>query len=257
MEKELEVSDIFIYPVKSLPAIECDHAFFDRRGLWNDRVFALYDSNGDMMTRRNTKGMADFELKLDGAEKLQLYSRITRSAVEVDLVSTGIARDVCIWNRVESGYVADRTVNEFFSDHFSSDVQMYFINKRQAFSSFHDDSPILICNRSSAGFLSSRYEVSIDIRRFRPNIVVEGNEYFEEAAWKSLNMDGVVLEPVKLCSRCIIINQDPDTAIVDLNVLKMLMPYTGVQNKIKFGLYVRPSGAGHIGKGEQIKIQAD
>lgn len=257
MEKEISVSGIFVYPVKSLPAIECERASFDQHGLKNDRVFALYDHNGDMMTRRNTKGMADFELKLNGTEKLRLYSRITRSAVEVELAPMDSMRDLGVWNRTESGSLVDREVNEFLCDHFSSGVRMYFINRKQTFSSFHDDSPILVCNRTSAGFLSSQYAVSIDIRRFRPNIVVEGNEYFEEAAWKILNMDGVELKPVKLCSRCIIINQDPDTAVADLNVLKMLKPYTGVMNKIKFGLYVRPCGAGQIGRGGRIKVQGD
>ena len=48
----LTVSQLFIYPIKSLGGIELSSAEVDKRGLKNDRRWMLVDNNNQFMTQR-------------------------------------------------------------------------------------------------------------------------------------------------------------------------------------------------------------
>jgi hypothetical protein len=89
----------------------------------------------------------------------------------------------------------------------------------------------------------------LDIRRFRPNIVVETkrNEPFEEDGWvgKTLafgqEMDGPAVSVTLRDMRCVMVNLDPETARQDPAVLKSVVRLN--QNKAGvYGTVVRTGG---------------
>ncbi|MGB4905409.1 MAG: MOSC N-terminal beta barrel domain-containing protein [Saprospiraceae bacterium] len=237
----MEVLSLYIYPIKSLPAIKINHSVVDKDGLQFDRIFALYDAQGIMQTRRICKGLADYLLELKG-NTLMIYSKVLEKSINIKCYGEGHESiPLNVWDRVEEGFADKESINQFFSDHHGKKLHLYLIKKSfSGFSSFHDDSPILICNETSIAYLESKTDVKIDIMRFRPNIVVSSKNPFDEGIWKRLRINGCEYNSVKLCSRCIVVNQDPSTSKTDLNVLQLMEPYTKSSFKIKFGLYLNP-----------------
>ena len=51
----------------------------------------------------------------------------------------------------------------------------------------------------------------MSMRRFRPNLVVTGATPWAEDRWRRLTVGGVQLVGLKLCSRCSMTTNDPDT----------------------------------------------
>ena len=67
--------------------------------------------------------------------------------------------------------------------------------------------------------------IPYDIRRFRPNIVIDGVEAFEEEKWQNLRIGNTEFKMLDGCSRCILTTRDPDTGEPhpDKQPMKVLM----------------------------------
>src|SRR5688572_10435436 len=66
--KELQLSEIWIYPVKSLGGIRLTKAKVMEKGLLHDRRWMLVDENGVFMTQRVHPQMALFKISIHGDE---------------------------------------------------------------------------------------------------------------------------------------------------------------------------------------------
>ena len=51
----------------------------------------------------------------------------------------------------------------------------------------------------------------LDMRRFRPNLVVDGTEPFAEDGWQRVRIGEIVLRRTELGDRCAVTLVDPDT----------------------------------------------
>jgi len=81
-----------------------------------------------------------------------------------------------------------------------------------------DDRPILITTDGAIDALG------VDLRRLRPNIVIEGADGLEETEWvgRRLRLGGVELDVVDQCVRCVMTTIDPDSLEVDPDVLRTI-----------------------------------
>jgi uncharacterized protein YcbX len=91
--------------------------------------------------------------------------------------------------------------------------------------SFADGFPLLICNAASLAHLNTRMPSPIGMERFRPNIVLEGLEPFEEDRISELRFDTVTLRLVKPCTRCVITSTDQLTGEPSTNPLPILRAF--------------------------------
>ena len=87
-----------------------------------------------------------------------------------------------------------------------------------------DDAPLSLITTSTLRALEEASERALDVRRFRPNIVVEtpDGKPFGEDAWlgKAVHFGSAAMNVRMKDVRCGMINLDPDTAAVDPAVLK-------------------------------------
>ena len=81
--------------------------------------------------------------------------------------------------------------------------------------SFADCFPVLLIGRSSLDELSGRLGEPTSMRRFRPNLVVEGARPFAEDHWWRLRIGEVEFEGAENCERCTFPTIDPDTGTKD------------------------------------------
>jgi len=127
--------------------------------------------------------------------------------------------------------------------------------------SLADGFPLLITNQASLRKLQQKLpeEAHIDMARFRANIVLEGDEAFEEDVIYELKIGDVVLEMVKPCARCVMItinqrtgeaaNQEPLATLAKLRRGKA----DGLQG-VFFGQNAIPRALGRIKVGDPVEI---
>src|SRR5687767_1694620 len=91
----MNLSEINIYPVKSLKGISLESAIVEERGLQFDRRWMLVDENKQFITQREVPRMATVKLEVDGDG---MKASRNGSSIEVPLdPSTGETAYVQVW----------------------------------------------------------------------------------------------------------------------------------------------------------------
>ena len=80
---------------------------------------------------------------------------------------------------------------------------------------FADGFPMLVLSKASLSDLNRRLTTALPMNRFRPNIVLESVEAYDEDRIDELRADGVRLKLVKACTRCRITATNQDSAEVE------------------------------------------
>jgi hypothetical protein len=120
--------------------------------------------------------------------------------------------------------------------------------------SFADGFPLLIITDASIRELAARAGIEVDARRFRPNVVVSGAAPFAEDRWRVLEVGGVTVDLVKPCSRCPMVNVDPDSAEVGPEPLRSLATYRRTDLGVIVGQNAVHRGPGRIRVGHPVRI---
>jgi uncharacterized protein YcbX len=106
-----------------------------------------------------------------------------------------------------------------------------WLHGHAAHTEFADGFPLLVTTASSMAGLNARLHAAgaapVDMRRFRPNLVLSGFDPHAEDRMQTLALDGeaVRLAPVKPCTRCPMPDVDPDTAQTGHAVRSALKAY--------------------------------
>lgn len=124
---------------------------------------------------------------------------------------------------------------------------------------FQDFSPFNITVQASLDELNTRLDKTIDIRQFRPNILVEGCPAWDEDNWGKIFIgEDTCLTILKPCDRCVLINVSAETGEKDPDQqpLKKLKEYRVqadlIANKPLFGLQLTLEYGGNIKVGDQV-----
>jgi hypothetical protein len=123
----------------------------------------------------------------------------------------------------------------------------------EALNQFNDGFAVLVLGQASLDALNARLQAqghaAVDVRRFRPNIVLEGLEAHDEDRVGPLQIDTgegpALLTPVKPCPRCPIPNIDPVTAKSSPEVGDTLQSYrqdARLNGAVTFGMNAIVSG---------------
>ena len=228
----IQVTDIYIYPVKSLKGISLKEAKTGLRGFKYDRVWMITDSDYQFLTQRQIEAMATITVSI--TQDLLLLQSLTGNELKINLnakkeqsVQVSVWDDICDaydegddasnWLTNELGFWQGKTLRlvRFCSDR-KRPVPTKYLHGREAESSFSDQFPYLITTWDSLKKLNEglrengKQEVTMD--RFRPNIVVSDIASIEnQTSLDLISQDGNYEFGLrKPCKRCKIttINQD-------------------------------------------------
>jgi uncharacterized protein YcbX len=121
---------------------------------------------------------------------------------------------------------------------------------------FADGFPFLVTNTASLAELNTRLAAPVEMRRFRPNIVVEGAEAWDEDHWQSLSIGDNHLSIVKPCSRCVMTTVDPAKGQKDAasQPLRTLSGYRRTQEGVIFGQNAIHESPGIIRVGDPVSV---
>jgi uncharacterized protein YcbX len=263
-----KISALYIYPIKSCGGISVTQATMERRGLKFDRRFMLVDASGRFVTQRQRPQMALLSTAI-AADDLIVRRRdgeVLRLPLQPEF-SASIR--VKVWRSELEAGVADRAVNEWFSEYLGSAVRLVYMSDahRRAVSrqratqpddevSFADGAPVLLTSEGSLAALNARLDTPVSMRRFRPNVVVDCNLAFAEDTWRRIRIADTVLEPAWACARCTIPTIDPDTGLADPHgePLRTLREFRREAAGIMFGQNVLVRGTGTLRIGDTLDV---
>jgi uncharacterized protein YcbX len=259
------VTNLYIYPIKSLGGIEISVVNVTSRGLEFDRRWMLVDEHNQFLTQRNFPRLAQLRTSIQDKDLLvQDLSEPSRS-VRFPLVPVGGETiRVTVWDDDCDAWDVDGSVNVWFSRILERNVKLVFmpdeslrpVDPRYAvkndITSFSDAYPILLIGQSSLDDLNARLESPVPMARFRPNIVFSGGAPYAEDDMHRFSINGIDFHGVKLCARCVMTTIDQDKAVAGKEPLRTLSQYRTIDNKVMFGQNVLVGGAGSINVGDVI-----
>ncbi|MBS3804223.1 MAG: MOSC domain-containing protein [Oleiphilaceae bacterium] len=261
----MQIQSLFCYPVKSLPGIQVDRLMLDDFGPQGDRRWMITDPLGRFITQRTHPELARVAVDLDAV-----------GAVSIDVPLQGVftlrvgheGRNVTIWDDWIGATRADPGPAEALSRFLDTPVDLVYMPsetfrpvdrvwvKERRRVSFADGFPFLVVNQASAEELGGRLGRPVDMRRFRPNIVVSGAKAWAEDGWSGLVTGNVRLDLVKPCSRCVMTTVDPEQGIndPDQQPLRMLATYRNRVSGIMFGKNGVHTGEGPLRVGDSVSL---
>lgn len=265
------ISEINIYPVKSLAGITLNEAVVERRGLRYDRRWMLVDANDQFFTQREFPKMATLMPEIT-SEGLQINAGGEKLLVPYELETKETVR-VKVWRSVCRAKVYDDSINEFFRDVLGTEcklvlmpeeterkVNYFYAVHKDDHVSFADGYPFLLIGENSLADLNARLDKPVPMNRFRPNFVVSGADAFAEDGWKRVRIGETVFHIVKPCARCVMTTIDQTggvrTGVEPLKTLSTFrIPKRSIKKKILFGqnLIAEKAGAS-VRVGDEIEI---
>lgn len=307
-----EVVELRIYPIKSCRGIKVDSTTLTRQGLDLDRrwMFAKNQTDKDLdftgltfVTIRNKKQMTLIDTALsDDSGELTISIHNTDKTVTIPcrpttewLEANTKLETVNIWNGLTDGYVYSDAINSIFTDFFEEKVALVYKGPtpriargngdkqflgREETVNFPDVLPVQIASRASLQELNARLqekgEDALTIERFRPNIIIRGDEPWSEDSWKTVRINGSESGPLvgaltrangaaldidvaARCARCQVPNVDPDTAEKHKKEpWTTLMSYRrvdeGITFKPCFGMLCCPRNEGVVKVGMRFEV---
>jgi len=257
----LELTSLYLYPLKSAAALACDALEIEPRGAAHDRRWMLVDAQGKFVTGRQIGALVRLRAVPDG-DGLQLDydgAQFTVAPPAADAPRI----DVTIWKSTTSAVLAAAPAQVFVQQLFGPGVRLVYMDAASrrpvdpAYSrpgdevSFADGYPLLLLSRASLADLSARVGESLDVRRFRPNLVVDGCPAYAEDEWRQVRLGGIDFDVAKPCTRCVFTTVDPDSGERHAagEPLATLKAYRQVANGVRFGVNLIPRSYGTLRRG--------
>lgn len=260
------ISEIFIYPVKSLGGISVKEAEVTDRGLKYDRRWMLVDSNGKFLTQRTHPQMALIKVDLS---KDTLFFRNIKNTDQFSVglnETTGKKIDSVVWDDKVELFRVNTIADEWFSQALNIKCKLVFmpeeskrlVDKTYAanneITSLSDGYPFLIIGQVSLDDLNSKLHSKIPMNRFRPNFVFTGGVPFEEDEMKKFTIRDLTFYGVKPSGRCVVTTIDQNTAQKSDEPLRTLSSYRTSGSKVNFGMNLLHEGSGTLVVGDEIII---
>jgi uncharacterized protein len=263
----LRVSQLFIYPIKSLGGISLSSTTVTDRGFQYDRQWMLVDTNNRFLSQREIPAMALLQVALEAGHLRIYHKQNIHLAISVPINSPSSEKvTVTIWDEKCIAQCVSNEADAWFSKMLSfscrlvylPDDSYVYVDKEYAsnneITSLSDGYPFLMAGQSSLDDLNARLAEPLPINRFRPNIVFVGGEPYEEDFLAHFIINGVNFYGVKLCGRCVITSINQDNFTKSKEPLKTLATYRMRNNKIYFGQNLLHKGRGIINVGDKIEV---
>jgi uncharacterized protein len=276
------ITALTLYPIKSCAGISLQVAMVTRTGLSyasiHDREWMVVDQHGQFLTQREHPRMALIRPSL-GDGHLVLHAEdvapLTIPLLPPDALRGSV--QVQVWDDVLQACDEGEASAAWLSDvigmtcrlvRFAPTASRVANNKwtagKDVPTRFSDGYPLLLISEASLADLNlkllARDQRAVPMNRFRPNIVIDGVEAFEEDYAESLtslheenegNDNQVIrLTPLKPCPRCPMPAVDQMTGEVGPNPVDTLQSYRSnalMEGAVTFGMNVMLSqGEGQL-----------
>lgn len=262
-----KVVSIWRYPVKSMIGEELNSSYVTERGLIGDRVYALIDQQTGKVASAKNPGkwgkLFDFHAAFidspqtaenippvritlpDGSQIFSNHGEIDRTLSKV------LSREV----RVMNSSLEKPSYEEYWPDIEGLAQRETVTDEAMPPQTFFDIAVIHLLTTSTIDRLRELYpEGRFEVRRFRPNIVVESaseEKDFIENSWVNMKLrigEEIELKVIGPCTRCVMTTLPQGDLPKDLGILRAVAKY----NQVHAGVYASVHRGGTIHRGDNI-----
>lgn len=276
------LSAIHLYPIKSCAGIALRCATLTRHGVMSgavrDREWMVVDANGQFLTQRehprmalivprlqagtlsvSAPGQLDLALELARPDPAQA-KRLMVQVWDDRLAALDCGAAAALWFSQALGLPcrlvrSDPAAPRLASAQWTLDVAAPTL--------FADGFPLLVIGSAALADLNHRLvaagRAALPMDRFRPNLVFDGIDAFEEDYAASFELGATRIKPVKPCSRCQIPATDQATGLLGPDPLDILQSYRAkpeLDGAICFGMncIVQEGGAEFLQLGQEVGV---
>jgi uncharacterized protein len=269
------VVSLWRYPVKSMMGEELNSSYVTERGLIGDRTYAVIDKQtGKVASAKNPRKwrklfdfrsmfVVDSLYDVNDIPPVRITfpdgSNISSDHQDDDMdssLSKVFDREVRLMKA--SGFEKP-SYEEYWPDIDGLAQREKVTEEAMPSKTFFDIAVIHILTTSTINRLRELYpEGRFEVRRFRPNIVVESasqeKKDFIENSWvgKKITIgEGIVLKVTAPCTRCVMITLPQGDLPQDLGILSTVARY----NQVHVGVYASVHHGGTINRGDLIHLE--
>jgi uncharacterized protein YcbX len=265
-----KVVSIWRYPVKSMMGEELNSSYVTERGLMGDRVYAIIDQEtGKVASAKNpVKWGKLFDFRAAFIDSLQTVENIPPVRITLPNGSQIFSDQGDIGRTLSR--VLDREVSvmkaslekpsyeEYWPDIEGLAQREMVTDEAMPPKTFFDVAVIHLLTTSTINRLRELYpEGRFEVRRFRPNIVVESaseEKDFIDNSWvnKKLKIgEEIVLRVTAPCTRCVMITLPQGDLPKDFGILRTVAKY----NQVHAGVYASVHRGGTIRRGDIVQLE--
>ena len=238
---QIEVVDLFTYPIKSCAGISVAESNITRRGLEHDRDFMVVDSENRFLSQRTHPELAlvvpaigekILKLSAPGLADLEVSTEV--EADRSRLVQATVHKHQ-VWAQP-----LEEEASEWFSEYLGERARLlvqrpelpnllpenYQIEGAANRTGFADQFPISLASIESLRNFNQQLLASGErprcVEDVRPNILVAGGEDYAEDYWRTIKIGAMIAYVGRPCARCVIIENNKSTGKPQPGALKIL-----------------------------------
>lgn len=254
------VAGLAITPVKGTQLQSVQHVRLDQRGVRDNRRFFLIDEQDEMVNATRLGALNTIRSAYADAERRLTLSFPGGNALE-DEVRLGDEVMTDFYDQPTPARFVLGEWSEAISDYIGQSLRLVEAGEQGAVDRGADGAVTLISRGSLARLAEQAERDSVDARRFRMLIEVDGVGPHDEDAWvgQKLRVGEALLRGRGHVGRCVITNRHPETGEIDLQTLKILGGYrrqVDTTEPVAFGIYGEVLEPGTIRVGDLVSVTA-
>jgi uncharacterized protein len=264
------VVSLWRYPVKSMLGEELNSSYVSERGLAGDRAYALIDQKtGKVASAKNPRKWGRlFDFRSVFIEPPQVVENIPRVRItfpdgtnffsDQDDIDYSLSNVLGQNVRLMRASLEKPSYEEYWPDIDGLAQREKVTDEMMPSHTFFDIAVIHLLTTSTINRLRELYpEGRFEVRRFRPNIVMEsasGEKEFIENLWIGKNISigkDVMLRVTGSCTRCVMTTLPQGDLPKDLGILRTVARY----NQVTAGVYASVHRGGTIRRGDPVRLE--
>ena len=244
-------------------------------GLEGDRRWGLVDPSGEKVTARDLHALLRLHAEQVDDETIRIHDGGESILVDIPLGLPPIPV-----SHARQGFAppADQDVSEWISERVGRPLRLVWQEEptQRRMSGAHgglvgdtlslaDAGPVLLTSEASLAQLQEWVDaraaeddpgagaaLPLSMVRFRPNVVIDGGEPFDEDGWGTLRIGEVRFRTAEVCDRCVMTTIDPETIVAGKEPIRTLARHRTWDGKTWFGTRLVPLDEGRIALGDEV-----
>lgn len=236
----MKITELYIFPVKGIGGQQCSSRPLFLHGFEHDRRWMLHDADGNSMNAKRYPALRKIQVDV------QQTSGFVFSAASMPTII------------VYDDYVA---IDTWLTSFLGTECHLIDVEQHRdehgGRISFSHGYPVLLQSQGSLDDINSRLERPVVMERFRPNLVVDECQPYEEDQWRHIRIGDIEFDFTETCIRCPATTIDPVTAkkSEDEEPYRTLRSYrSNERDEVMLGIYLTPRSAGTISVGDPVVV---
>lgn len=266
----MRLTSLHRHPLKSGSIEDLASALVEPWGLAGDRRWMVVDPEGTFLTAREVRALIGIDASLtDSGLRLAAPGRPT---IDVPVPDPARQVPVRIWSSLITAAEADATA--WLTETLGREARLVHLDdpRRRPVNparsepedrvSLADGYPLLVATEASLAALNEAIAQGggdpVSMRRFRPNLVIDGEAPWAEDDWRRIRVGDAVFRAVKGCARCVITTLDraeSGEVVGGKEPIRTLARIRRFGGAVWFGVNLIPDTAGvTIRVGDEVEV---